>query len=408
MNASAQPIVVVGGGLAAATFVEELRERGFTGPVTVFTEEQHAPYERPPLSKELLLGKAEPADPVVHDEQWYADHDVTLHLATRVSSIDLAGRTVTAGGEQTAYDTLVLAVGAQPRPFPMADESGAPVAYLRTLDEAVALKEQLTEGRRIAVVGAGWIGLEVAAAARENGAEVTVLEAAEQPLLGVLGPEVGAVFADLHRHHGVDLRLGAEITGITKTASGGVVELAAGDPVAFDLLVVGVGVAPEVDVAGGAGLTVDNGIRVDAHLRASDPHVLAIGDVAHADHAALGYPLRVEHWDVAKKHAAVAAAVIAGEDASWDAQPFFFTDQYDLGMEYVGNPGPDGFDRVVVRGDTDASASLRFTALWLRGDLVVAGMHANDWDATDELRRLVGTTVDVDRLADESVPLTEV
>ena len=219
---------------------------------------------------------------------------------------------------------------------------------------------------------------------------------------------MAAIFAELHRQHGVDLRLRAEITGITKTASGGVVELAAGDPVAFDLLVVGVGVLPSVDVAGEAGLAVDDGIRVDAHLRSSDPHVLAIGDVAHADHVGLGYPLRVEHWDVAKKHAAVAAAVVAGEDASWDAAPYFFTDQYDLGMEYVGNPGPEGFDRVVVRGDTDASSSLRFTAFWLRGDQVVAGMQANDWDATDEIRRLVGTTVDVGRLGDADVPLSEV
>ncbi len=290
----------------------------------------------------------------------------------------------------------------------MADDSGAPVAYLRTLDDAMALKDQLAEARRIAIVGAGWIGLEVAAAARENGADVTVLEAAEQPLLGVLGPEVAAIFAELHRQHGVDLRLGATITGIAATASGGVVELAAGDPVAFDLLVVGVGVLPEVDVAGAAGLAVDNGIRVDAHLRTSDPHVLAIGDVAHADHAVLGYPLRVEHWDVAKKHAAVAAAVVAGEDASWEALPYFFTDQYDLGMEYVGNPGPEGFDRVVVRGDTDPSSSLQFTAFWLRGADVVAGMQANDWDATDEIRRLVGTRVDVDRLGDDDVSLSEV
>ncbi len=406
------PIVVVGGGLAAATFVTELRDRGHTGPVTVFTEEAHPPYERPPLSKDLLLGKAGPTDPIVHDAPWYADHDVDLRVGSRVTSIDLAGRTVTAGGELTAYDTLVLATGARPRAFPMADECGAPVSYLRTLDDAVALKQELREGRRIAIVGAGWIGLEVAAAARAAGADVTVLESAEAPLLRVLGPEVASIFADLHRRHGVDLRTSATITAIEKTGSGGVVQLADGDPVAFDLLVVGVGVEPVVDVAGAAGLVIDDGIRTDAHLHTSDPHVLALGDVAHADHAVLGYPLRVEHWDVAKQHAKVAAAVVAGVDASWEALPYFFTDQYDLGMEYAGNPGPDGFDRVVLRGATDASADLLFTAFWLRGPEaeaeVVAGMHVNDWDAIGDVRRLVGTTVDAARLADAGVPLSEV
>jgi 3-phenylpropionate/trans-cinnamate dioxygenase ferredoxin reductase component len=405
-------IVVVGGGLATATLVAELRDRGYGGPITVFTEEGHLPYERPPLSKDLLLGKGGPADPIVHDTDWYADHDVEVRTGTRVTAIDPAGRTVTTGGDQTRYDELVLAVGARPRRLPMADDSGARVTYLRTLDDAVALAEQLRDGARIAIIGAGWIGLEVAAAARENGASVTVIEAAEQPLMRVLGPEVARIFADLHRAHGVDLRLGAEITAIESTGAGGVVQLAAGDPVGFDLLVVGVGVEPVVDVAGAAGLAIDNGIRVDAQLRTSDPHVLAIGDVANADHATLGYPLRVEHWDVAKQHAKVAAAVLTGEDARWEAAPYFFTDQYDLGMEYVGNPGPAGFDRVVVRGDTDATKNLLFAAFWLRdagdGAEVVAGMHVNDWDAIDDVRRLVGTVVDPDRLADPDVPLGEV
>ncbi len=405
------PIVVVGGGLAAATFVSELRERDPERPIVLFTEEAHAPYERPPLSKDLLLGKGGPDDPIVHDAPWYADHGVDLRLGTRVTAIDLAGRTVTAGGEQTAYGALVLATGARPRRFAMADDSGAPIAYLRTLDDALALKSELQDGRRIAIVGAGWIGLEVAAAAREHGAAVTVLESAAQPLLRVLGEEVAEIFAGLHRHHGVDLRLAAEITGIEKSSSGGVVHLAAGDPVGFDLLVVGVGVEPVVDVAGAAGLTIDNGIRTDAHLRTSDPRVLALGDVAHADHATLGYPLRVEHWDVAKQHGRIAAAVLAGEDAAWDALPYFFTDQYDLGMEYVGNPGPAGFDRVALRGDTDPSGSLLFSALWLRGTgdtvEIVAGMHVNDWDAIGDVRRLVGTTVDAHDVSDPGVTLAD-
>jgi 3-phenylpropionate/trans-cinnamate dioxygenase ferredoxin reductase subunit len=183
------------------------------------------------------------------------------------------------------------------------------------------------------------------------------------------------------------------------------VRLADGEPVGCDLLVVGIGVEPNDDLAAAAGLTVDNGIRTDARLRTSDPDVLAAGDVANADHPVLGRPVRVEHWDTAIQHAKVAAGNVLGEDTMADALPYFFTDQYDLGMEYVGSPGPEGFDRVVLRGD---QAALNFTAWWLRGDQVVAGMHVNDWDAIGDVRRIVGSTVDGDRLADESVALSDI
>ena len=264
------------------------------------------------------------------------------------------------------------------------------------------MKEQLTKGHRIGIIGGGWIGLEVAAAARNADAEVTILESLDQPLLRVLGPDVAAIFAALHREHGVDLRTSAHVTGIERSGEGALVTLAEGNPVRCDLLVVGVGVEPVVEPAGAAGLTIDNGIRTDAHLRTSDPHVYAAGDVANADHPRLGRPVRVEHWDTAIQHGKVAAANVLGNDTVADALPYFFTDQYDLGMEYVGSPGPDGFDRVVLRGDP---AGLEFTAWWLRGDEVVAGMHANDWDAIDDVRRIVGTRVDPDRLADDDEAL---
>ena len=396
-------IVVVGGGLAAGTTVSRLREGGYDGPLSVFTEEQQPPYERPPLSKDLLLGKGRPDDALVHEQAWYDEHDVDLRVGTRVSAVDLAAKEVVTDTERVGYDRLVLATGSRPRRLPMADESGAPVTYLRTMADSVALKEHLHDGARIGVIGGGWIGLEVAAAARSNGAEVTVLEALEHPLERVLGPQVGEIFAELHREHGVDLRTSAHITGIERSGDGALVRLREGDPVQCDLLVVGVGVEPVVELAEAAGLRIDNGIRTDAHLLTSDPSVYAAGDVANADHPVLGRPLRVEHWDTAIKHGRVVAANLLGEDTVHDALPYFFTDQYDLGMEYVGNPGPEGFDRVVLRGH---ASGLDFTAWWLRGDEVVAGMHVNEWDAIDDVRRLVGRHVDADRLADESTELS--
>ena len=401
----AEPIVVVGGGLAAGTAVTELRESGYAGPLVLVTEEDRPPYERPPLSKDLLLGKGTEDDASVQDEAWYADHDVDLRLGTRATSLDTSARTVVAGGETLRYDGLLLATGARPRRFAMADDSGVPVTYLRTMQDSRRIKEHLTEGTRIGIIGGGWIGLEIAAAARENGAEVTLLESAEQPLLQVLGPEVAAIFAQLHRSHGVDLRTSAHVTGVERSGGHALVQLREGNPVACDLLVVGVGVEPVVEPAGSAGLTIDNGIRTDAQLRTSAPHVYAAGDVANADHPVLGRPLRVEHWDTAGKHGAVAAHNLLGGHEEHDALPYFFTDQYDLGLEYVGSPGPAGFDRVVLRGDVEG---LDFTAWWLRGREVVAGMHVNDWDAIEHVRRIVGQSLDPDRLGDSSVDLADV
>jgi 3-phenylpropionate/trans-cinnamate dioxygenase ferredoxin reductase component len=383
------PIVVVGGGLAAGTFVTQLRERGHDGDVVLLTEEAHAPYERPPLSKDLLLGTAEPSDAAVHEEGWYAEHGVDLRTSTAATTIDTAGRKVQAGGEWVEYDELVLATGSRARHLPLADESGAPVHYLRTLDESLALRERLTHGGRLGIVGGGWIGLEVASAARQRGTDVTVLESLDLPLLRVLGPEVAQVFADLHREHGVDLRTGVQVAGISRAGSGARVSLADGAALDVDALLVGVGLQPNTEFAEAAGLVVDNGVRTDARLRTSDAHVHAIGDVANADHPVLGFPVRVEHWDTAIKHGEALAATLAGTPTDAAALPYFFTDQYDLGMEYVGHPGPEGYDRVVLTGDVPGRT---FRAWWLRGDRIVAGMHANDWDAIDEIRARVGTT----------------
>ncbi|HET8562065.1 MAG TPA: FAD-dependent oxidoreductase [Marmoricola sp.] len=396
-------IVIVGGGLAAGTAVSSLREQGHDGEIVLFTDEPHVPYERPPLSKSYLMGK-DPADKAqVQSRQWYDDNKVDLRTGTRVTAIDPSGHTVSAGSSTVGYDRLLLATGARPRHLDLADDSGAAVTYLRTLDDSTALRERLRPGNRIVVIGGGWIGLEVASAARAAGCDVVVLEALEQPLVRVLGTEVAEIFAGLHREHGVDLRTGVQVTGVS---GDGTVTLGDGTTVPSDHLVVGVGVVPATELASAAGLAVDNGVRVDAQLRTSAPDVFAAGDVANADHPVLGHPIRVEHWDTAIKHGRVAAANLLGGSESADALPYFFTDQYDLGMEYVGNPGPEGYDRVVVRGHRDGDRV--FTAWWLRGDLVVAGMHANDWDAIAEVRRLVGNRVDVAGLEDDATALGEV
>ena len=402
-----QTFVVVGGGLTAAKAVEELRSAGYDGGIVVIGEEHHLPYERPPLSKGYLLGDDELESAFVHDPDWYEQNDVDLRLGQRVTALDTAAKVVRTEAGDQSYDKLLLATGAAPRHLAMADDSGAPVAYLRTIEDSQHLKETFAAGTSVAVIGAGWIGLETASAARKAGADVTVLESLDLPLLRVLGPEVAQVFADLHTEHGVDLRLGVQVSAIEKTDGRAVVRLGDGASVTADLVVVGIGVAPNVELAETAGLETDNGILVDEHLGASEPDVYAAGDVANALHPVLGRRLRVEHWDNAIEQGKTAAHAMLGHAPTYDRLPYFFTDQYDLGMEYIGSVGPDGYDEVVVRGDTTAAGGRVFTAFWLKGDQVLAGMHANDWDATDHLRAVVGKRVDAVRLRDESLALEE-
>ena len=363
-------IVIVGAGLAGGTAATELREQGYAGEVVLIGAEDHPPYERPPLSKGYLLGNDPLEDAFVHPQVWYPEHDVDLRLGVEATAVDTGAKVVhTTAGDQP-YESLLLATGSEPRRLALAEESGVPTAYLRTIEDSDRLKAAFGAGQRITVIGAGWIGLEVAAAARAAGSEVTVFETAELPLLRVLGPTVARVFADLHREHGVDLRLGTSIT--TEDLAGA------------DLVLAGVGVAPRVGLAEAAGLAVDNGVLVDAGLRTSVPSVLAIGDIANHDHPVLGRRIRVEHWDNAINQGKVAAHNLAGANEVYDAMPYFFTDQYDLGMEYVGHGSSD--DEVVVHGDLEGRV---FRAFWLRDGRVVAAMHANDWDATDELRAAV-------------------
>ena len=399
------PFVIVGAGLAAAKAVDALRDAVYAGTIVVYGDERHLPYERPPLSKDYLLGNAELDTVFVHARQWYDEHDVDLRLGTPVTGLDVGAHLVVAGTERQVYDKLLITTGSSPRRLPMADDSGAAVAYLRTIEDSERIKSSFTTDGRIAIIGGGWIGLEVASAARNAGTEVTILETSDLPLLRVLGPEVAQVFATLHRDHGVDLRLGVKVSAIEKRGTRSVVRLGNGSTVAADLVVVGIGVTPNTGLAEAAGITTDNGIVVDEQLRTSDPDVFAAGDVASAQHPVLGQRIRVEHWDTAIEQGAVAARNMLGQDVAYDRLPYFFTDQYDLGMEYVGHVGPDRYDEVILRGDT--SGARRFTAFWMRDGHVLAAMHANDWDAIEPIRKLVGTTVSAGQLRDQSVPLAE-
>jgi 3-phenylpropionate/trans-cinnamate dioxygenase ferredoxin reductase subunit len=407
MTAS-ETFVIAGGGLAGAKAAEALREQGFSGRIVLAAEEDIRPYERPPLSKGYLQGKAERETIFVHAADWYDANRVELLSGTTVTEIDRSRREVTlSDGGRLAYGRLLLATGSAPRrlPLPGADADG--VLYLRRVGDSDRIRDAFRSASRVLIIGAGWIGLEVAAAARLAGVEVTVLEAAELPLLPVLGPQVAPVFAALHREHGVDLRLGVRVTEIT--VSGGRAtgaRLADGARIGADAVIVGIGAAPQTGLAEAAGLDVRDGVVTDASLRTSDPAIYAAGDIANAFHPLLGRHIRVEHWANALHQPQTAARAMLGQDAVYDRVPYFYTDQYDLGMEYAGYARPGDYDRVIYRGDPDKR---EFIAFWMSGGRVVAGMNVNLWEVNDAIQALIrsGRPADPARLADPAVPLEE-
>jgi 3-phenylpropionate/trans-cinnamate dioxygenase ferredoxin reductase subunit len=405
--ATQQTFVIAGAGLAGAKAAEALRTQGFTGRVVLIGDEVDRPYDRPPLSKDYLQGKSEKAKIFLHPPGWYAEHDVELRLDTRAAAIDRATHEVVVdGGERIGYDKLLLATGSSPRRLdvPGADLDG--VLYLRTVGDCEALKAAFAPAGRVAIIGAGWIGLETAAAARNAGCEVTVIESAELPLQHVLGPEVARIFAELHRDHGVDLRLDAGVAEITGVGRASGVRLADGMVVEADAVVVGVGITPNTELAEAAGLAVDNGVVVDAHLATTDPDVFAAGDVASCFYPHLDTHLRLEHWSAALNQGPIAASNMLGGTEVYDRVPYFFSDQYDLGMEYSGFVSGGGYDEVVFRGDVDGG---EFVAFWMGGGRVLAGMNVNVWDVTDAIAALVrsGRPIDPVRLADPKVPLAD-
>ena len=394
-------VVIVGAGLAAANVASTIREAGDQRPLTIIGDEGRRPYERPGLSKGVLQGKDEPESLYVHDEGWYGKHGIESRFDDPAVALDLAVHEVRlASGESVRYADLVLATGARPRALDIPGVDLPGVHSLRRIPDSLALKESFVEGRRLVVIGAGWIGLEVAAAASEAGVDVTVLEYADVPLRAALGDRLGTYFAALHRKHGVTLRTGVSVTGIE--GSGTVTGVRTADELfPADLVLVGVGAVPNTELAQQAGLPVDNGIVVDDRLRSRE-HVFAIGDVANATNTALGARLRVEHWDNAIRQGKLAGRVLLGQDARYDWQPYFYTDQYDLGMEYVGRSASG--DDVVLRGSEDSG---EFIAFWQRQGVVTAAMNVNVWDVNDALRALLGRTVDSSRLADGHIELAE-
>jgi len=406
---SIERVVIVGGGLAAAKTAEALRDEGYAGSIVLFAAEPHVPYERPPLSKGFLKGEQSADETIVLPESWYAEHDVELRLGTEVTAVDADAHEVEAAdGSRTAYDKLVLATGASPRrsDLPGADLDG--VLYLRTLEDSERLREAFQQGRNVVLIGGGWIGLEAASAARDAGANVTVLEMTAQPLLGVLGPKLGQSFADFHREHGVDLRTGVTVAAIEPAADGrraASVRLADGTTIPADIVLVGIGAVPNTQLATSAGLALDNGILVDAQGRSSNPDIFGVGDVANAETPALGQRVRVEHWANALDRPPSVAKGLLGKAGDFDKLPFFFSDQYDLGLEYSGRSGRE--DDLVVRGDLDGR---EYVAFWLDGDRVTAGMNVNVWDVQDDIQALIAShdPVDRDKLADPDVPLAQV
>jgi 3-phenylpropionate/trans-cinnamate dioxygenase ferredoxin reductase component len=397
--------VIVGAGLAGAKAAEALREEGFDGQVVLVGDEPELPYERPPLSKDYLRGESPREKARVHPDDFYAANAIELHIATAVERIDTAAREVALStGGRLGYDRLLLATGAEPRRLPVPGAELDGVHYLRDLGDADLLAARLNAGGRAVVIGGGWIGAEVAASARQKGLEVTIVERGHVPLERVLGREVGELYAEVHRDHGVELVTGAEVERFEGAGRVERVRLADGRAVDGDFVVVGVGVLPRTALAERAGMAVDDGILVDERLEASVPGVFAVGDVANAFHPFYGRRLRVEHWANALNQPAAAAKAMLGKQSSYERLPYFFSDQYEVGMEYSGHA--TRWDEVVFRGDP---AEREFVAFWLDRGRVVAGMNVNVWDVTAPIQELVRSRrpVDARRLRDPDGPLEQ-
>lgn len=400
-----QTFVIVGASFAGAKAAEALRTRGFDGRIVLIGEEPNRPYERPPLSKGYLTGQAGLDKVYVHDEDFYTSKSIELRTSTTVTGLDPDGHTVTlADGEVITYTKALLATGATPRRLTVPGHDLDGVHYLRTLADADRLIAAAETATSVAVIGAGWIGSEVAAALRQRGLSVTVIDPAATPLERVLGREVGEVYRKLHADHGVDMRLGEAVASLHGTGKVEEVRTTGGAGIHADLVVVGIGVQPRTELAAEAGLTVDDGILVDQHLRSSHPDIYAAGDVARAWHPVYDTRIRVEHWSTALRQGRAAAANMLGAAEPYTEVPYFFSDQYDLGMEYAGYC--PAWDQVIFRGDL---AGGEFIAFWLSEGRLVAGMNANIWDVNEHIQQLArhGARVDPARLADPDVPLAD-
>ena len=402
--ASPETFVIVGAGLAGAKAAETLREEGFDGRLVLVGDEPERPYERPPLSKDYLRGEAEHA-PYVHDRTFYDDRSIELWCSTRVTGLDAGLQELLLEGDRRlGYDRLLLSTGAVPRRLDVQGADLDGTHYLRTLADSARIGERIESSQRLVVVGSGWIGAEIAASARQKGCEVTMLEMASLPLERVLGPELGQIYLDLHRDHGVEFL--PETTVERFEGQGSVERVITRDGASIEtgFVVVGIGVAPRTGLLESAGLRIDNGIVVDEYLQSSIPGVYAAGDVANVRHPFYRRHLRVEHWDTALHQGSVAARNMLGASEPYERIPYFFSDQYETGMEYSGHAIE--WDEVVFRGDVGAR---EFIAFWLEDQRLVAGMNMNVWDVSDPIRELIASRrrLDPRELADPDTPLAE-
>ena len=371
--------VVIGAGQAGGRAVEAMRAAGYAGRILLIGAETHVPYERPPLSKKLLTGDVGPQSAYLHDPAFYEDQRIELRLGTEVLAIDREVRTVRlSSGETLAYDKLLLTMGSRVRRLSIPGATLAGVHYLRSMDDSLAIRARLADGARLVVIGGGYIGLEAAAAARQRGCAVTVLEAADKVMNRVVAPEISRFYEDLHRENGVDIRTGVKVLELT--GAGRIQAVACADGVTFpaDMVIIGVGIEPDVGLAEAAGIAVDNGIVVDQFGRTSDEHIYAAGDVANQPNAFMGRRLRLESWQNAQNQAIAVARIMCGGSDPHQELPWFWSDQYGLNLQMIGLP--EGWDRLVIRGDM---AAHKFTAFYLREGVVIG---ANAVNSPRELR----------------------
>jgi 3-phenylpropionate/trans-cinnamate dioxygenase ferredoxin reductase subunit len=403
---ASETFVIVGASLAGAKAAETLRSEGFDGRVVLIGDEPTRPYERPPLSKDYLRGETDFDGAAVHPADFYDSHGIDLRMSTTVTAIDPTTSEVELSpGGRLAYDRLLLSTGAAPRRLSVPGSTLPGVRYLRTVADSDTLRHAITSADPVVVIGAGWIGSEVAASARQLGAEVAMVEVASVPLERVLGTEVGGIYRDLHAEHGVRLHLGVGVDGIGGADRVEEVRLSDGTVLPAGTVVVGVGVQPRTDLAQAAGLRLDDGVVTDEYLATSVPTIYAAGDVANVWYRAYGAHIRLEHWSAALNQGPAAAKNMLGHVTAYEKVPYFFSDQYDLGMEYRG--WAPSFEQVVFRGDP---AGGEFIAFWLAQGRVRAAMNANIWDQGDPIEALIRSDRPVDpaRLADPDIELSKV
>lgn len=394
-------VVVVGAGQVAAVAARTLRRRGFDGRIDLIGAERHAPYQRPPLSKEYL-GDGSREGLFLLGEQWRTKNEVSLHLGVPATRIRPRERVVElANGVEFSADAVLIATGGRARRLPGVE--GDRIHYLRTLDDADRLRAQLFPSTRLIVIGGGFIGSEVAATARTGGAEVTIVEALDVPLHGVLGSEMGAACAAIHRAHGVTLRLGESVESVTESHDKVVVKTTGGT-IEGDIAVVGVGIEPNVEVAVRSGINTTNGVLVDEYCRTNVPNVFAAGDVANHYHPLFNEVLRVEHFDNASRHGATAANNMLGNATVFDQPYWFWSDQYGLNLQYAGHAHE--WDDLVVRGSVD---DFDFCAIYLNDGLVRAVFGVERGGEVAAVKELISRRAAVDRhrLADPDTDLAE-